>query len=103
MVTGARAAFKSGRTKSISFRRQQLESLLRLYEENTEELLRALEKDLRKPRFEAYLYEIVLLIRDVKSVLKNLNRWTKPTKVSKNLLSLSDSISYAAEPYGVVR
>lgn len=44
----ARDAFESGRTRSIDFREKQLKQLLRMYEENTTEMIEALAKDLRK-------------------------------------------------------
>jgi acyl-CoA reductase-like NAD-dependent aldehyde dehydrogenase len=48
VVQRARDAFESGHTRSIDFREQQLKQLLRMYEENTSEMLEALAKDLRK-------------------------------------------------------
>jgi acyl-CoA reductase-like NAD-dependent aldehyde dehydrogenase len=47
-VQRARDAFESGRTRSIDFREKQLKQLLRMYEENTTEMIEALAKDLRK-------------------------------------------------------
>jgi acyl-CoA reductase-like NAD-dependent aldehyde dehydrogenase len=48
VVQRARDAFEAGRTRSIDFREQQLQQLLRMYEENTTEMVEALAKDLRK-------------------------------------------------------
>jgi aldehyde dehydrogenase (NAD+) len=47
-VQTARDAFETGRTRSIDFREKQLKQLLRMYEENTTEMIEALAKDLRK-------------------------------------------------------
>ncbi|GJQ72349.1 Aldh-III [Trypoxylus dichotomus] len=51
IVHSARAAFETGRTKSLEFRERQLRNLLRMYEENEQEMLDALKKDLNKIRY----------------------------------------------------
>lgn len=43
----ANAAFQSGKTKDVDFRKRQLQALLRMYEENKEPMARALAADLR--------------------------------------------------------
>lgn len=40
-------AFQSGKTRDVDFRRKQLQALLRLYEENRDEMAAALAADLR--------------------------------------------------------
>ncbi|KAJ3570930.1 hypothetical protein NP233_g4088 [Leucocoprinus birnbaumii] len=50
--------FASGRTKSISWRQQQLLQLARLVQENADAFVNALHSDLGKPRFEVHLAEI---------------------------------------------
>lgn len=42
-----RNTFKSGKTKDVKFRRRQLEAMMRMYEECEEQMIEALEKDLR--------------------------------------------------------
>lgn len=48
IVQKARDAFKSGRTRPVDFRERQLKQLLWMFEENTNEILEAVGKDLRK-------------------------------------------------------
>jgi len=48
VVQKARDAFRSGRTRSVDFRERQLKQMLRMFEENTNEMLEAVRKDLRK-------------------------------------------------------
>ena len=78
----AHAAFQSGRTKNIAFRRRQLESLLRLYEENRDEMATVLAADLRRPKQEAMILEVDFLINDLTTTLINLEEWTKVEKVN---------------------
>lgn len=78
----ARTAFASGKTRDVNFRIRQLESLLRMYEENEADLVNALYKDLRKPKPEAKLMEIEVLKGDVRTMIQNCKEWSKPQRVS---------------------
>jgi aldehyde dehydrogenase (NAD+) len=103
IVKGLRLTYETGRTKDVHFRIAQLRNLLRLYEENRSELCKALYKDLRKPDFESYFYEILLLSRDVKNAINKLQSWSKPKYLPKNLICLSDKVYYDHQPHGLVR
>ena len=48
LVEGQRAYFNSGKTRDLSWRREQLTALIRLVDEGKEELCQALQKDLHK-------------------------------------------------------
>lgn len=80
----ANSAFQSGKTKDVAFRRKQLESLLRLYEENRDEMAAVLAADLRRPKQEAVILEIDFLVNDLTTTLMNLDKWTAVEKVKKN-------------------
>lgn len=82
MVDRARYAYNRGVTKPVEWRRKQLKSLLRMYEENQNAMIEALNKDLRRSKMEAVLLETDYLINDLKSVIHNLDDWVKPTRVS---------------------
>lgn len=77
----AQAAFQSGKTKNVEFRRRQLESLMRLYEENRDEMAAVLAADLRRPKQEAMILEVDFLINDLANTLINLDKWTAVEKV----------------------
>lgn len=79
----ANAAFQSGKTKNVAFRRRQLEALLRLYEENREEMAAVLAADLRRPKQEAMILEVDFLINDMVNTLQKLDEWSAVTKVIK--------------------
>jgi aldehyde dehydrogenase (NAD+) len=78
----ANAAFQSGKTKNVEFRRKQLEALLRLYEENREEMAAVLAADLRRPKQEAMILEVDFLINDMTNNLIHLDEWSAVQKVS---------------------
>ena len=77
----AHAAFQSGKTKNVAFRRRQLESLLRLYEENRDEMAAVLAADLRRPKQEAMTLEVDFLINDITNTLIHLEEWAEVEKV----------------------
>jgi acyl-CoA reductase-like NAD-dependent aldehyde dehydrogenase len=47
VMNRAYSAFSSGKTRDVEFRRKQLKALQRMYEENREEMAKALAADLR--------------------------------------------------------
>ncbi|XP_072550088.1 aldehyde dehydrogenase family 3 member B1 [Salminus brasiliensis] len=97
-----RAAFRSGVTVPHQFRLTQLEALLSLLEDNETQILEALHKDLAKPKFEAVLSEIDLVVNDVCFAISNLHTWMQPTYVGTNLATKLDDCFVRREPLGVV-
>ena len=79
-VAKARASFRSGRTRPVSWRRSQLEALKRLLKEEESAIFEALWADLRKPRLEGYLTEIGFVIAEIDDTLQHLDRWMKPER-----------------------
>lgn len=117
----ANAAFQSGKTKNVAFRRRQLESLLRCFEENRDEMAAALAADLRRPKQEAMILEIDFLINDVINTLLHLEEWASADKVrrlcndkftytyshylcqqpEKGIVNIMDEVLIINDPYGV--
>lgn len=54
--------FKTGKTKSVSWRKNQLQALLDLVHENEDAISKALNQDLGKHPVEAYRDEVIVLI-----------------------------------------
>ena len=54
-----------------------------MYEENEAEMVTALYKDLRKPKYEAKLFEIEVLKNDVRTMIDNVKDWAKPQRVGR--------------------
>lgn len=93
VVEKARIAFNSGVTKSYNFRLKQLKALLRLTEENEDQILSAIREDTRKPSFEAVVFEIDFMKNILRNSIDKLKEWMEPVKPKKPLPFLFDKVS----------
>lgn len=87
---------------SINERKEALKKLLKNIILHEEEILDALQKDFKKPRFESVISETSYVINDLKYTLKNISSWAKPKKVFPSLLNFPSSDYIYKEPYGKV-
>ncbi len=101
IIRKQRDFFRSGETKNVSFRIQQLKTLKKAVLDHQLEILDALRADLNKPEFEAYGTEIVV-VREIDYAIKRLKSWTKPKKVSVPIEQIPGSARIYPEPLGVV-
>lgn len=97
-----RMFFQSGATKDISFRKIQLKKLKKIIQENESEIIDALNRDLNKSTFEAYETEIGTVLGEIRFMLKNINRFSKPKRVKTPLAHFPSISKVYKEPYGVV-
>uniref|UniRef100_A0A669DFX8 Aldehyde dehydrogenase 3 family, member B1 n=1 Tax=Oreochromis niloticus TaxID=8128 RepID=A0A669DFX8_ORENI len=97
-----RTAFESGVTIPEKFRRTQLTNLMSMIKDNEEQIVNALHKDLTKPKFEAILSEVDIVMNELHYALSNLTSWMQPEYVSKNLATKLDDCFVRREPLGVV-
>ncbi|XP_059224715.1 aldehyde dehydrogenase, dimeric NADP-preferring isoform X3 [Stomoxys calcitrans] len=97
-----RTAFANGKTRDVSFRKKQLENLLRMYEEHENDMINALDADLRRPKQESLVAETEFLKNDVKNILYNIDEWVKPELPSKSMVNVLDDVQIYKDPYGVV-
>ena len=67
-----------------------------------EEIFTALEKDLNKPRFEAYATEIGYLLNEIDLFINNLKSWSKPRRVNSTLINFPSKDFIIYEPYGLI-
>lgn len=102
VVQRLRSTFRSGVTVPEQFRRSQLQRLLCMLKENEETLLKALHQDLAKPKFEAILSEMDIVINELYFALSNLGSWLQPEYVTKTLATKVDTCYVRREPLGVV-
>ena len=101
-VQRLRGVFRSGRTRPIAWRRQQLEGLRRLLREREAEISAALTADLGRPALESFSSEIGFLLLEIEHALGELASWLKPEPVSTPLLLQPASSWIQKEPLGVV-
>lgn len=94
--------FQTGKTKDIAFRKRQLRRLYRAITEREAEIRRALYLDLSKSGQEAYLTEIGLVLSEISTALRQLDRWAKPERVGSSLATWGSVSRIYREPYGSV-
>jgi hypothetical protein len=85
-VAKARASFRGGRTRDVSWRRAQLEALKRLLKNEESAIFEALWADLRKPRLEGYLTEVGFVVEEIDDTLRHLDGWMKPGYTAQSIL-----------------
>jgi len=94
--------FKSKETQSVAFRKKSLIRLKKAILDNEDEILDALYKDLRKPKFEAYTSEIAVVITELEYFIKNIEKLAKPKRVKSSLLNFPSADYIYKDPYGRV-
>lgn len=102
VVARLRAAYHSGKTRPLAWRRAQLEGLRRMLIEQEKPILEALHADLRKHPTEGWTTEIASVKDEIRVALKSLTRWTAPRKVRTAMLAMPGKSWLMPEPLGVV-
>ncbi|KAG5623400.1 hypothetical protein H5410_008618 [Solanum commersonii] len=73
--------FRSGRTRSVAWRKAQLQAILKLLDENEEEIFEALKQDLGKHPVESYRDEVGVVRKSATNALRCVEKWMAPQKV----------------------
>jgi aldehyde dehydrogenase (NAD+) len=100
LVSRQRTYFRSGATRSIDFRRDQLRRLKWAIESREAELLTALHADLRKGEVEAYSTEVGIVYREISHALRKVGGWARSRGVPTDLFNLPGRSRVYPEPYG---
>lgn len=101
MIALQRTFYFSGETKSVQFRKQQLQKLKASIQQHEQQIMEALRLDLGKSEFEAYTTEVGMVYESISYMLKHVERWMKPQSV-KTPFYLQPAKSFIVrEPYGV--
>ncbi len=96
------AYFRTGVTKSITFRKNVLRDLRRVIIDREKDILDALYKDLAKPKFEAYTAEIGMVIRELDYFIDHLSSLSKPKRMQSSILNFPSKEYIYNDPYGRV-
>jgi aldehyde dehydrogenase (NAD+) len=80
----------------------KLKALLHAVIKSETLIFNALLTDLYKSAFEAYATETAYVISELRYVLANLSKWTKPQRVKSSVLNFPSSDHVYYEPYGRV-
>lgn len=101
-VAAARSVFKSGTTKPLAWRVQQLQAMNSMLVEHRDDFTAALAADLGKHPAEAWLSELGFLTSEITHTIKHLEGWLKPRKASVPLALQPARATTVLEPLGVV-
>jgi acyl-CoA reductase-like NAD-dependent aldehyde dehydrogenase len=94
--------FKTGQTKEVTFRKQQLKRFLREWIASEAQIMEALKSDLGKPGFEAFVSEFNGVLEETRKAIKKISAWSKAKRVSTPLLIFPGKGKIVPEPYGTV-
>lgn len=97
-----RTTYNDGTTFPLEYRRKQLRQLALFIQENSEQLLAALEADLNKPKFEAVVGELLPVVTACKTTIEKLEEWVTPEKPQLTGWQQSLDVSVHPVPRGVV-
>ncbi|MFF3242409.1 aldehyde dehydrogenase family protein [Streptomyces sp. NPDC002870] len=78
VVARLRATFRTGRTKPLSWRREQLTGLRTMLTERSQEFAAALRADLAKSEREVFRTEIGSTVGEIDHTLEHLEEWLRP-------------------------
>jgi aldehyde dehydrogenase (NAD+) len=102
VVARLRNTFKTGRTRSLEWRKQQLQALERMMVENEAAIAAALSEDLGRSPFEAWLADIAPTAGEAKDAAKNVRKWMRRKHRLLELSQLPGRGWVEYEPYGTV-
>jgi aldehyde dehydrogenase (NAD+) len=96
------AYFKTGETRSLEFRLEQLKKLRTAVVNHEQEIVDALYKDLKKSEFESFGTEIGQLLKEIDHAIKNLKKWASPKSVTTPLMFFPSTSKIYQDPLGTV-
>jgi aldehyde dehydrogenase (NAD+) len=101
VVSRLRAAFQSGRTKPLEWRKAQLTALKAMLLEQADDFLAALHADLGKNAAEARSAEITFVANEVDHTLEHLDAWVAPEAAPLPERLMPGRGTVVREPLGV--
>jgi aldehyde dehydrogenase (NAD+) len=97
-----RAWFRTGASREIPFRLEQLSKLRDAIAKREADVLDALKRDLGRPAQEAYTSEVGIVLREIDVARRQLAAWARPRRVRTPLALFPAASRVHAEPYGSV-
>src|SRR5690625_202648 len=101
LVQTQREFYYSGKTKSYSFRKKQLETLKLMLQKHEADIYEVLKLDLNKSNHETLTTELGILYTEINFVLKHLKKWMEKREVPAPLTHKGTANYVLYEPYGV--
>jgi aldehyde dehydrogenase (NAD+) len=101
-VAKLRATFATGHTRSVQWRKQQLNALATLVKENEAAIIEALGEDLDRPPFEAWMADVAPVAAEAHQAARNVRRWMRRRYRMLEMSQLPGRGWVEYEPYGTV-
>ncbi len=101
-VARLRQTFATGRTRNLEWRKEQLRALGRLLVENETKIADALDKDLGRSPFEAWLADVASTSGEAAYAAKSVGKWAKRRHHRLEMSQLPGRGWVEYEPYGTV-
>ncbi len=102
VVAGVRAAYATGRTRDLEWRKRQLRGLEKLVVDNETAIAEALATDLGRQPFEAWLADVASTAAEAADAAKNVGKWAKRRYRRLELSQLPALGWIEYEPFGTV-
>ncbi|UJR14886.1 hypothetical protein I4U23_001870 [Adineta vaga] len=96
-----RDSFKSGKTKSVAWRKKQLEQLYKMCDEQKEFFASAAHTDFSRPSTETYLFDCGVIRNECNHILNHIDEWVKDEARSDSLAFATMDKYVHPEPYGI--
>lgn len=100
-IERARAAFRSGKTRDIVWRQNQLRALICMMEENMDRIRTVLRNDLNKVDVEVEI-EVTSVHNEAAEAIDSLKYWIRPELVPSDMSSMMAKMTINPEPRGTV-
>ena len=100
LVSRQKLFFRSGATRKISFRINQLKKLRSAIGKYEGELIEALNKDLGRDEVSSYVLEIGFILNEIDEAIRSVRKWARPNKVSTPLFHAKAKSYIQSDPYG---
>ena len=101
LIQSQRDFFNTNATKSIVYRKQQLQKFYDVIKANEELLNDAIYKDFKKSKFDTFTTELALVYSDIKEAKKKVGKWASIKRKRTNLANLPGKSYVIPEPLGV--
>ena len=102
VVQKLRATFATGRTRSLEWRRAQLDGLARMFAERESEIIAAVQSDLGRSEYEAWFGDVGSCESEIAHTRKHLKKWMKPERAPVPAALRPARAQVVPEPLGAV-
>ena len=94
------AFFLTQQTKNPSFRKHSLKRFQSVLKAKENAINEALASDLGKAPFEAFISEYFVVMTELRTMIKNLEQWSKARRVSTSIINFPSKDYLLPEPFG---